>query len=69
MRCQCCNRNLSNYESVLRHPETNDFLDICKRCLQDIPITPIEPVNQVDDVGFDDDEEEMFKIYEDDPYA
>jgi len=66
MRCQCCNRNLSNYESVLRHPETNDFLDICKRCLQDIPITPVEPANQVDDVGFEEDEELYYHGAQDD---
>jgi hypothetical protein len=24
----------------MRHPETNEFLDICRKCLQDIPITP-----------------------------
>ncbi len=45
MRCLCCNRALSDYESVLRHPVTNDFLDICTKCLKDIPVTPVEPDN------------------------
>lgn len=56
MRCQCCNRNLSDYESRLRHPVTNDFLDICKKCLVDIPIDPIAPPDQEDDVGYEDEE-------------
>ena len=55
MRCQCCNRNLSDYESVLKHPETLAYLDICTKCLEDIPITPIEPSTKMDDVGYEDD--------------
>lgn len=58
MRCQCCNKNLSDFESRLRHPVTNDFLDICSRCLPDTGITAIEPMDMVDDVGYD--EEELF---------
>lgn len=43
VRCVCCNRNLSDYESVLKHPVTLEYLDICNKCLEDIPITPVEP--------------------------
>lgn len=64
MRCYCCNRSLSDYESRLRHPVTNDFLDICKKCLRDIPITPVEPADVADDIGFD--EEEFFPEVEED---
>jgi hypothetical protein len=56
MRCQCCNANLSDYESVLKHPVTMEYLDICNKCLRDIPIDPIEPDNIVDTVGYDDEE-------------
>jgi hypothetical protein len=59
MRCQCCNRNLSDYESALRHPVTMEYLDICTKCLQDIPIEPIEPINSVNDVGYEDDPEDV----------
>lgn len=41
MRCQCCNNNLSDYESTARHAETGKFLDMCSRCLNEIGI----PVN------------------------
>lgn len=51
MRCLCCNRNLSDYESTLRHPETLAFLDICKKCLVDIPITPLENKDNSDEVN------------------
>jgi hypothetical protein len=53
MRCLCCNRNLSDYESTLRHPETLAFLDICKVCLKEIPITPVESGRYEQDVGYE----------------
>lgn len=39
MRCYACNKNLSDYESRLRSVTSNDFLDMCKKCLEiaDIP--------------------------------
>jgi hypothetical protein len=55
MRCVCCNRNLTNYESCLKHPDTLEYLDTCKRCLEDIPVAPLAPLCEVDDTPFDDD--------------
>lgn len=43
MRCYCCNRRLSNYESRLRHPETKEFTDMCTKCLEDMPYEPLAP--------------------------
>lgn len=34
-----------------------EYLDICSKCLRDIPIDPIEPDGMVDTVGYDDDDE------------
>lgn len=65
MRCCCCNRNLSDFESVLRHPVTNDFLDICKKCLPDTGIVPVEPATMEDDVGYEELEEFMEESDED----
>lgn len=53
MRCQCCNVNLSDYESRLRHPDTKEFLDICLKCLEDIPIVPIAPKDLEKQYGYD----------------
>lgn len=58
MRCQCCNRNLSDYESVLKHPVTLEYLDICVKCLKDIPIQPVEPKDKVNTTSYDDFEED-----------
>jgi hypothetical protein len=33
MRCVCCDKNLSDGESVLKHPETGNYLDMCCECL------------------------------------
>lgn len=38
MRCSCCNKALSDYESTLRHAESKQFLDTCLNCLEDIDI-------------------------------
>lgn len=62
IRCQCCNRNLNNYESTLRHPETNMFLDICMRCLDDIPITPVSSNTYHEDTGIDEETEMEFEV-------
>jgi len=34
MRCSCCQRNLSDWESTARHAETHEFLDTCTKCLE-----------------------------------
>jgi hypothetical protein len=38
MRCQCCNKNLTDFESTARHAITGEFLDTCRKCLKDIPV-------------------------------
>lgn len=40
MRCVCCNSNLSDYESTMKHPVTGVYLDICEKCLPDTGIKP-----------------------------
>ena len=61
MRCYCCNKSLTDFESVLRHPVTMEFLDICSKCLKDIPINPVEPASEIDDVDYDDIEELFYR--------
>lgn len=65
MRCSCCNRNLSDYESTLRSASTGEYLDTCRVCLKDLniktmpnPRDPADPAPQdFDDfVEIDDDD-------------
>lgn len=59
MRCQCCNRPLSDYESTLRRADNGEFVDICLKCLEDIPITTVgrsdleKSSGEPDDFGLD----------------
>ena len=36
MRCSCCNKRLSDYETTLKHAVTGEYLDTCMDCLSDI---------------------------------
>lgn len=36
MRCTCCNKRLSDYETTLKHAVTGEYLDTCLDCLSDI---------------------------------
>lgn len=36
MRCYCCDALLTDYESTLKSVNTNDYLDICLRCLKSV---------------------------------
>jgi hypothetical protein len=36
MRCGCCNKRLSDYETTLKHAETGAYLDTCMDCLSEI---------------------------------
>lgn len=36
MRCSCCNKKLSDYETTLKHAMTGAYLDTCVDCLSEI---------------------------------
>lgn len=38
MRCECCDKNLSDYEATLRLVSTGDFADTCLKCLKGLSI-------------------------------
>ncbi len=41
MRCSCCNKALNDYESTLKSAQTNEYLDTCMDCLQDLEIETV----------------------------
>lgn len=41
MRCQGCDKNLNDWESTHRHPVTNEFTDMCAKCLNVVQQTAI----------------------------
>ena len=36
MRCYCCNNLLTDYESTIKSANTNEFLDMCLKCLKTV---------------------------------
>jgi hypothetical protein len=36
MRCSCCNVMLTEFESTIRKVSTNEFIDMCEKCLSTI---------------------------------
>lgn len=65
MHCLCCDRNLNDYESTRKHAETGEYLDICNKCLNDIPNIPVEVRGDLN--PFDETEEDF--DWDDYPYA
>jgi hypothetical protein len=38
MRCDCCDRVLTDFEATLRHKKTGEFLNTCLKCLEGLDI-------------------------------
>lgn len=55
MRCIACDKTLNDYESTRRHALTNEFLDMCNRCMKDMPNIPTKDrADLVKEADFDD---------------
>lgn len=53
MRCVCCNKNLNDWESTVKHAETGEYLGMCRGCMDglDIPTivrSDLEATEQID---------------------
>lgn len=43
MKCQCCDRTLSDYEATVKHKETGEYLDMCNPCRRSVvSMSPFE---------------------------
>lgn len=65
MRCVCCNRNLNDYESTLRHAEYGHFLDTCNKCLNGLGI-PVVGRDDLSETASIEDEEFEYDHEDDD---
>ena len=54
MRCQICDKNLSDFESTRKHAITGQYLDTCNECLEAIEIIPTLDREDLRDVVSDD---------------
>ena len=66
MRCSCCNKRLSDYESTLKHAETGAYLDTCLDCLSeiahDVPMPVKARKDLIPDMGIDADVDELTDV-------
>lgn len=58
MKCYCCNKTLSDYESTIKSVQSGEFLDTCLKCLEDLNITwkgrpDLSPFSEPDDDEYD----------------
>lgn len=66
MRCDCCNRNLNDYESTLKSATIGEYLNTCVSCLDGLGIeyegredlNPFEHAEDDDFVDFQDGEDD-----------
>ena len=47
MRCECCNKNLNDWESTAKHTVSGEYLNTCRACLSGLGI-PIEGRRDLD---------------------
>jgi hypothetical protein len=66
MRCQCCDKNLNDFESTRKHATTGEYLDMCNKCYSTVSddLLSVERYDLYD--GNEDDYEE--DEYEEDNY-
>jgi hypothetical protein len=66
MRCQCCDKNLNDFESTRKHATTGEYLDMCNMCYSTVSddLLSVERYDLYD--GNEDDYEES--EYDEDTY-
>lgn len=72
MRCRACNKNLNDFESTRKNPETGEYLDLCNHCYHevqsDITATEREDLREGDDELFEDEGEKIEIDFDDNFY-
>lgn len=63
MRCSCCNKRLSDYETTLKHAVTGSYFDTCLSCLSeiahDVPMPVKARKDLIPDMDIHDDIDEL----------
>ena len=63
MRCYCCNRKLSDFESTRRSATTGEFLDMCNKCLIGLNIATVDRPDLEGSFEKHSDEEDSLDVY------
>ncbi len=67
MRCDCCNKNLNDYESTAKHAITGQYLNTCRKCLADtgIPVMGNSNFNKDEEMLDEIEDEYAFEVDDD----
>lgn len=57
MRCRCCDRLLSDYESTRKDVVTGEYLDMCNKCFCESDLPDLIAVDDRDDLVTHDEED------------
>ena len=68
IRCTCCDKKLSDYETTLKHAVTGSYLDTCIDCLSEIAHDAPMPVKGRKDLIVDMDMQERLDTDEEPLY-
>jgi len=66
MKCQCCDRILTDYESTRKHAVTGTFIDLCQQCFKAVQADSHLPTKDRKDLISSDDIDDSAETEEDD---
>ncbi len=65
MRCKCCNKRLSDFESTRKVEGTSEYLDMCNSCFNSSGLAAIVPIQERADLRtIEDDESDIDSVKE-----
>lgn len=66
MRCSCCNKRMTDYETTLKHAMTGEYLDTCLDCLSeiahDVPMPVKARKDLIEDMDIHEDVDELTDV-------
>lgn len=65
MRCYCCNKNLSDFESSIKSLATGDYLDMCTKCL-DVAQIPYKGKTNLEKIPPKEEDDDLMEFLEED---
>jgi hypothetical protein len=66
MKCLCCDRLLTDYESTRKHAVTSAFIDLCQQCFKTVQADSHLPTKDRKDLISSDDIDDSAEAEEDD---
>lgn len=76
MRCTCCDKNLTDFESTRKSKVTGEYLDTCNKCLKGLGVATVDREDLIGQYNVDTDDTEsevidvpeQFQLFDDEQY-